>query len=1112
MKQYINFHAHSTSSLLDGMSKFAGYAEKAKADGSPGMCFTEHGNLHGLLYAYQAAEKVGLKYFPGLEAYQARKTRFDVDEEERASGGKNEWGQHGPYHMGVVAYNNVGYQNLLKLSTRSFQEGFYVKPRIDHELLQDHHEGLVLLSGCLSGEVQQALMRDDFQFALDTAAKLQSIVGRENYFIEIQNHHIPEELANHQHLIAIAEQIKAPIIATCDCHYTLKEHAHSHDVMLCINTKARIDTPDRFKFSGDHFYLKSYDEMAQLFPEKWLDNTMLIYDKHDFKLSFDEFHIPNFVVPQGMTQEKLFIQNVREGAVKRFGQVDDTTQERLDYESKVILDMGLPNYFLIVADIVDYAHKNKIMTGAGRGSAAGSLVAFCLGITQVNPLDHDLPFERFLVPGRKGLPDIDLDFDDRYREEVMEYARMKYGYDHTAQICNFSEIGAKAAVKDVARVLNYDFAMGTKINNAMPPAVFGVTKTLEECLQTDEFRTLYETDSDVHTIIDTARPFEGLWRQTGVHAAGLVISDKPLVEYIPLMQKGKGKPIITQWDMDLVDQIKLLKVDFLGLRNLSIIDMAFEITKITQDYFVEENDRYILVQQADKAVYEALGRGENVGVFQMESPGIRQLMIGMKPENINDISALLALYRPGPMGSNVHNEYIERKHGRRPIEYLHPTLKPILSETYGLLLYQEQILRIAREIAGFTVPEADDLRKIVGKKIVAKMPGMRKSFVEGCISYGKLPSDAANRLFSEIEHHASYSFSKNHAMAYAYTSYLTSFLRTFYSVEFMTAALTSASGKEDRLRLYLNECKRMDFAVTPPSINHSGSEFRVMDQGTIAYGFQAVKGVGEVLAKLLQDESQDRNYVSLHDFLRRSNGDLLSRDTINHFVNAGCFDELLMDEEIPQPDLTRSQKMFMLQAEMAELGVFLTDHPFNDVQDLIAGKYTHTTKQLKEGIAGERVKVAGVVINSEKKITKAGKRMYKVIIDDLDGVIEITIPPKLSLDLPDPPFEKGNIIIADGKLDRFGDDENAAATVMCFSIEKIADDHIVGGKPIILKLDNKPTFEQLDRLNAIIEGTKGNVPVYLEFRDGTLGIKMKFNSLTSKEVEQTLIQLVEVSK
>ena len=1112
MKEYCNLHAHSTSSLLDGMSKYDEYAARAQELGMKGICFTEHGNLHGLLDAYEAAKNAGLKYHPGIEFYQARKTRFDRDPEEQAGKESAEWAQRGPYHLGVIAYNNAGYHNLIKLSSKAFLEGFFVKPRIDHELLAQHSEGLVALSGCLSGEVQQALLRDDFDFALNAAAKMRDIVGHGNYFIEVQDHGIEEERRNYPKLLEIAKLLDVPIVATCDSHYTHKEHHTHHDILLCINTGARIDTPNRFQFSGPHFYLKSYEEMAQLFPEEYLKNTLLVLEKNEIDLQFNEHHIPLYPTPDGQDVDSYFVQWVYKGAEERFGpnwRTDKQIVERLEYEMGVIREMEFPNYFLIVADIVEWARQNGIMAGPGRGSAAGSLVSYCMKITEVNPLQYGLPFERFLIPGRKSLPDIDLDFDDRYRDAVIQYTRNKYGFDHTAQIGTVSEVGAKTAIRDVARVLNHPYQVGDEINKAMPPALFGKSKTLDECLKSDEFLKLYESNETAKEIIDIARVFEGQWRQTGMHAAGLVVADKPLIEYVPVLRKGEDKPIITQWDMAKIDKIGLLKIDFLGLRNISMEMIA--IDNVAKTRGIEIKDPYKLIDEADPEVYNALGNGDNVGVFQLESDGLLNLMVGMKPSNIEDIAALLALYRPGPMGSNFHNEYVERKHGRKPVKYLHPCLKPYLENTYGLLIYQEQVLSIARFVAGFSVPDSDALRKAMGKKIPAEMKKWRSQFVDGCIKTSNMPHAIAEQLFDEIQHHADYSFSKNHAVSYAFTSYLTAYLKTKYPTEFLAAAMTSLGSKttnKDRLRLYLNECRKKGIKVLPPSIQSRNAYFEVLNDNEVIYGFESVKGFGEKSVELMQKDTKE--YVNLFQFLRDADNNYLDRGTVSSLIDAGCLDDFFSQMEIYQDALTRQQKMSILYRELNTLGVFLSDHPFNNVADLIAGKATHTLSQLQQMGAAEKVKVAGIVIDVEKKITRAGKKMYNIYLEDDVADTVVTIMPQIAANLPEDPYKTGDILIVTGKTKREGDDENTTISILMYEAEKVDDTALVGGNPIFISTKNQLTFSQVKRINDIIENNKGNSPVFLTFYDGHNEVKIKFNSLTSKDIEPTLKLLLEV--
>ena len=1107
MKQFVNYHNHTVYSLLDGYSKVEQYCDRAKQMGQPAVTISDHGNMFGALDFYDAAMASGVKPFLGQEFYQARKTRFDKDGEERASGSANEWGQRGPYHCGIIAYNNVGYHNLIKLSSRAFTEGYFVKPRIDHELLTQHHDGLVMLSGCLSGEIQQALLRDDYGFALETAAKMQSIFGKENYFIEVMNHGIEEEIRNYPLLLKIAKDIGAPVIATNDSHYTTKGDAHFHDVMLCVNTGSRLDTPDRFKFSEDEFYLKSFDEMTSIFPEEFITNTLLIYDKHDLNLKFEEFHFPHFPLPEGFTADSYFSHLVYEGAKRRFGEgyrADKVIMDRLEYEIQVILQMGFPNYFLVVADIVSWAKDNGILVGLGRGSAAGSLAAYCMRITEVNPLDYDLPFERFLVPGRKSMPDIDLDFDDRFRQDVIEYTRQKYGHDHTANIATFNKIGAKKAVRDAARVLGYEFDVGDKIAKVMPPPVFGVAKSLQECLETEEFFKLYNSDEDVKNVVDTALGLEGLIRETSVHAAGLVVADAPITNYVPVMQKGPEATVITQYDMHRMEQNGLLKIDFLGLRNLSIVDMCLKNIERTTG---EKIDIYEIPKIYDQKTFDSLSRGENVGVFQVESAGIKELLVGLKPSEVEDLVAILALYRPGPMGSNVHNEFVDRKHKRKPVKFLHESLKGPLANTFGLLLYQEQLLAIARNVAGFDVGEADDLRKVVGKKQTEKMPKFRAKFIDGCVKTVGMNRSTADQLFNEIEHHASYSFSKNHSVPYGLLSYITAYLRVNYPVEYMAAALSTVQDNEERLRLYLEGSKSLGLSVLPPSINYSDYNFAVKSEDEIVYGFSAISGIGEVLANKMVD-TRTEDYTSLYDFMRRVDVDILNKKIIEHFTASGCFDELIAEVDIPS--LSKMEKMSVLQQESEELGIFLTDHPLNDIYDIVIDKITHNIDQLDDASIGNVVKLSGVVVSFAKKMTKRGKKMYKLKLEDLTDSIYVDIFPAKAETIEDDEIQKGDILVIEGKPARVSDDENSTISLRYNSHEKIDISDAIGTKPIFLTFQAKPHYEQIKKIHDIIDHNQGESSVFLSFKDGRNIVKLKFLKTTNPEIENVLKTICEV--
>lgn len=1120
MKQYVNLHAHSTGSLLDGASKFVEYAERAKELGQPMITFTDHGNLHGVLDAYDAAKEAGVKYLPGLEAYQARKTRFDRDEEERAGKARSEWDQRGPYHLGIIAYNNVGYHNLIKLSSKSFLEGYFVKGRLDHDLIAEHSEGLVILSGCLSGEVQQAILRGDYAYALYSAATMQDIVGKDNYFIELQNHGIEEESRTWEDLIKIAHEIDAPIVTTCDSHYTRKEDAHYHDLTLCISTGARVSDENRFRFHGDSFYLKSYDEMVALFgEEEWVDNTMLVYDKFDFDLNFDDNHYPKYQTPIGVSSVELFDQWVSNGLTERYGANWNFERpdviERIKYESEVIKEMGFTDYFLVVSDIVRWAKDRDILVGPARGSAAGSLVSYALSITEVDPLEYNLIFERFLVPGRKSPPDIDLDFDSRYREEVVQYTREKYGFDHTANIGTMGTIKAKKAVRDVARVLDFPYELGDKISKIMPPALFGVPATLEECLKSEEFKKLYDEDEDVRTVVDNAIKIEGLWRDPGVHAAGLVVADKPIIEYVPVIQKGEDQPIVTQWDLGRIDQCGLLKIDFLGLRNLDIIDMCLKAAKENKNFEVDNVYHLLRYPENTKIVCDELSQGKTMGSFQLESQGIQEITVALSPDDKNEIAAILALYRPGPMGSNVHREYIERKFKRKPVTYLHPSLEPILNKTYGLLIYQEQLLKIATDVAGFTIGEADDMRKIVGKKKVEEMPKMRAQFVEGCINTVGMRNDLANKLFDEIRHHASYSFGEGHATGYMFLSYVTTLLHALFPAEYMAAALTTVAEKEERLQDYLNECRRLNINVLPPTLANSEHKFKVKDDNNIYYGLSAIKGITDHTIDPVIAGRGKEGYDNFYTFLRNVDTSVLNKKVVDHFMAAGAFDTLLEPIKFFEDinELSKPHYIEMLFAEFDQLNAFISDHPYQELKNIIAPDYSfEPIKQAFYMNEGDSFTTAGIIVKADKSMTRRGKRMYKLVIQDLDNSIEVDVMPRIAETLPEKPFNKGDFLIVRGGIDKFGEDENAIVSIRLYDHTVTSIDSLIQENSIYLKVKSELTVNKLNKLINFVNNNKGDSTVYLDFYDtiNQANVRLKFEDKMNKKSEYMLRKLLEV--
>jgi DNA polymerase III subunit alpha len=706
---------------------------------------------------------VGEFVLHNCEFYRARKTRFDHDQEEMSGPSINEWGQRGPYHQTILAYNNVGYVNLMKLSSAAYLEGFARKPRVDLELIEKHSEGLVILSGCLSGAVQQALLRDDYEAALAEASTMQSIVGKDNYFIEIMDHGILEEKAVHEGLIKIAKAIGAPIVPTCDSHYTHKHDHDEHDILLCISTGSKLDTPNRFKFSGDEFYLKSYEEMVELFPKEWVHNTLLIPEKLDINIDLGSHHYPVFEIPQESPIKLIpdyFIKEINNGAEYRFGPNWKTERrdvaERLNSEVKIIQEMGYDSYFLIVADIIKWCLENGILIGPGRGSSASSLVSYCMGITHINPLEYGLLFERFLTPGR--VPDIDVDVDSRYRDKVLEYIRDKYGHEKTAQITTISQLRAKSCINDVARVMGFPFNFSQDLVKAMPPAQYGVTKTLDQCLEAEEFLKMYNEDPDVKRVVDVGKKLENLWRGDGVHAGGIIIADDEITNYCPVKQKGPDEPIVTQWDMRTAEEVGLLKIDMLGLTTLDIIQDTIE--RVKKVYGVDIGPPYELVENADPAVFKFLSGGNTAQVFQMGGDGLTNLAKAMGIESVKDIMAALALYRPGPMSSGFHHSYAKRKRGKQRPVPLHPLLKEVLKDTYGILLYQEQVMAVAKDIAGFEPTSANKFLKSIGKKDREAMAATKEVFIKGCVETSSISEHEAAELFAAIEPHADYSFSR----------------------------------------------------------------------------------------------------------------------------------------------------------------------------------------------------------------------------------------------------------------------------------------------------------------------------------------------------------------
>jgi DNA polymerase-3 subunit alpha len=1104
VKNWTNLHNHTVFSMLDGHGNVEEYLSRAKSLGMSGLATTDHGNIHSWLDFYDAGMASGVKPILGSEMYQARKTRFDRDEEERSGPSKNEWEQRGPYHITILAKNNIGYHNIIKISSRAFTEGYYVKPRVDHDLISQHSEGIIVLSGCLNGEVSQALLRNDYSTALKHAAAMQEIVGKENYFIEIMNHGIEEQLKIIPDLIKIANQIGAKVVPSGDCHYVHQSDAHAHDVMLCVATNCNVHTPNRFSFSEDKFYLQSYDEMSSVFSDEYLKNTMHVNDMIDLKLNFGEIHFPNFPIPTQETSTDYFERLAWDGLKSRYGDpLPEHIIERALYEIRVVKEMGFPEYFLVVSDLVNWAKDNDIRVGWGRGSAAGSILSYAFNITNLDPLRFGLMFERFLVEGRKSMPDIDLDFDDRYRDKVIDYARTKYGDDKVAHICTFNKTGARQSIRDAARALGHDFATGDKVSKLVPTPVLGVSKSLHECMDVADFADLYKKDPISKEIIDTAFGLEGLVRQTGMHAAGIVISRDSLVEYLPIMQKGIDNPVITQWDMGRVEQCGLLKIDFLGLRNLGVIDQCVRLVKKHKglDIVVDE------IPLDDPATYAELCRANAIGVFQLESSGMRELMVQLQPQNIEDIMALISLYRPGPMGSGMDKLYIDRKHGRSRVEYDHPKLEEVLGPSLGIMLYQEDVLGVARELAGFSSGQADDLRKAIGKKQMDKISLFREKFVSGCVKMSQLNEDRANKIYSDIEYFGGYGFNRAHAASYAMISYITAYLKTNFTAEYMAALLTSVAGNKDKLAIYLSDCRKLNLRVMPPSINDSTEDFTVIDSSTIVFGLAAINGIGYAVSEaILSNRDLANPYTSMHDFLRRTNPAVLKKGTLEHLAASGAFDELI-DKTLDQ-DFGRRTELSILEREKEELGIYVSKNPVDGIWDLLSESISHEIVELEDVNAGSRVSISGIISSFKKIITKKGSRMYKFNVQDISSDIEVIVFPRESKNYDEDFFSNGEVINIVGTLNKEGDEENSTNKIVLNSCEKVDLSYFSGGRPIYLTSNKLITEKTINKLYAIINENTGGSYVFVDIDDGDKNLKFKFNKTTSITIKNKLEELI----
>ncbi len=1124
--------------MLDGAARVSDAVAAAAADGQPALGITDHGNMYGVLDFYKACNEHGVKPVIGTEAYMALESREErparrgrrVDD----SGGDTDDGAKLYYHLTLLAENNAGYRNLLKLCSRAFLEGYYYKPRMDWELFAQHSEGLIATTGCLGSVVQQALLQGNYQHALERAARLQDIFGRDNLFVELQDHEIPEQRQCNPQLLEIARTLKAPLLATNDLHYTSQRDAVAHDALLCVQTGSQMNDPDRFKFHGDQHYLKTAHEMRDLFDElpESCDNTLWIAERTDVNIEFGNVSLPHFPLPPQFDNSDEYLQHLAfEGAKKRWGnQLSDDIVERLGYELRVISDMEFSSYFLITWDLIRHARDNGIRVGPGRGSAAGCAVAFCLQITDLDPIKYDLLFERFLNPGRKSMPDIDMDFDDRYRDEMIRYTAKTYGREHVAQIITFSTIKARAAVRDAARVLGYPYAVGDKVAKAMPPLVMGRDTPLYACFDQEEkyvdgyraaaeLRQMYATDPDVKHVVDVAKGLEGLRRQDSIHAAAVVITRDPLTEYLPIQRKPESgvnpddAPVVTQFEMNGVEELGLLKMDFLGLRTLSIIDEALRLIEDTTDEKIDIDQ----VPLDDENTFELLQSGDSLGVFQLESAPMRTLMRSLAPTVFDDLAALVALYRPGPMAANMHNDYADRKNGRKPPDLPHPDLGDILDDTYGLMIYQESVMRVAQRVAGYTLAEADDLRKACGKKDRELIAQHRTKFVDGAVASG-YENDLGTRLFDIIEPFADYAFTKSHAFGYGLISYQTAYLKANHRVEFMAAVLTGVKHNLDKAGLYLNDCRQAGIVVEIPDVNRSEVDFSSKG-GHIPFGLSAVRNVGEgVVSPIVAERNTNGVYSDFYDFCERVPTSVLNKRSIEALIKAGAFEScghsrqglLLVAEQVIDQVVGRRREADMgiqtlfgelddaaggfdervqfpadevdektrLAWEKEMLGLYVSSHPLHGVEaslrratDCAVGDAA--SQQPTQDGRDPFITVGGVISNLQRKFTRNGDAMAVFDLEDLQSSMEVTVFPRTMSDHGHQ-LDDDAVVLVTGRVDN-RDDE------MKFIANKLTRFEPTGERQELrLTVPSHRINDQLiSELKALLSSHPGDTAVFL---------------------------------
>ena len=1152
MSDFVHLHLHSQFSLLDGANRLPDVINAVKEAGMPAVALTDHGNMFGAIELYNTARAAGIKPIVGMEAYVAQ---GDLRDRTPGRGSSN--------HLVLLAKNETGYRNLLKLTSTAYLEGFYYKPRVDKALLRKHSEGLICLSACLKGEINEHIVATREREAEAAAREFLEIFGEGNFYLEMQDHGIPEQRLANEVVRRISRKLGIPMVVSNDCHYLRKDDAFAHDVLLCIGTQKNLSDPDRLKYSSDNFYLKTSEEMHKIFPDdhQAIENTLRVAEQCDLVIPTGKFHLPEFPVPEGYTLQSYFEKVVRDGLDERLSELrrrraqglvrheDEVYRTRLEYEIQVIEKMGFPGYFLVVWDFIRHARENDIPVGPGRGSAAGSLVAYALRITNVDPLQYDLLFERFLNPDRISMPDIDIDFCMRRRGEVIHYVGEKYGRDKVAQIITFGTLAAKAVVRDVGRVMGLPYAKVDRIAKLIPD----MTKSLGDAVKDNEAFTIEMKDPEVKQVIEVGKRLEGLTRHASVHAAGVVITPQRLDDLVPLYKvtKGDEEQVMTQWDMTIIESLGLLKMDFLGLRTLTVIDDAVKIVRQQKDPEFDLD----AVPLDDAETFKIFCDGRTSGIFQFESRGMTDLLRRVKPSRFDELAALNALYRPGALSVGMVEEYIQRKQGRK-FSYALPETKPILEETYGVFVYQEQVMLTAVAVAGFTMADADKLRKAMGKKKADEMAKMKAKFVEGAAKRGVAP-EKSSALWDYIEPFAGYGFNKSHSVAYAFLAYKTAYLKAHFPVAFMAAMLNSELSSSDAIAKYIGECKNMGIALLPPDINQSSYFFTVAED-QVRFGLGAVKGVGESAVEAILDARRRvGRFRSLAHVTTEVDLRLANRKVFECLIKAGAFDSLGVHraalwesldamleygqkrrkdreegqgsllallggggggggadsmEPTPSPLITPWPERERLRAEKEALGFYLTGNPLSEHQAEIERLITHTTADLKEGIEGTIV--LGGIVNGFNRVKiksgpNAGRFMGRFVLEDLTGSLPVTLFAN-QLQQFGHLIADDAVILVKGQLRERGTDVEV-------TVEEITPMDKLGVRPLAgidVVLKASTSTSNMLRLRDLLVEHPGEVPVTLQLQlpDRVVHVaaqekyKVQFGPQLAASIEQLLGQ------